>query len=72
MTQALMKLEKITDHTHDKYINTEKFNKSRSENFAARLEQTNLVAKTDLMMNYQILIEKLFQIKQKILVMKTN
>ena len=39
--------KKITDHSHDKYITTPEFNKLTAENFAARLAQANLVAKTD-------------------------
>ena len=39
--------KKVTDHTHDKYINTPEFNKPTAENFAARLAQANLVTKTD-------------------------
>ena len=38
---------KITDHTHDKYISTPEFNKLTAKNFAARLTQANLVTKTD-------------------------
>ena len=36
-----------TDHDHDKYINTEEFNKLAPENFTARLKQENLVSKND-------------------------
>ena len=32
---------------HDTYITTSEFNKSTEESFAARLEQANLVTKTD-------------------------
>ena len=32
---------KITDHDHDKYIITPKFNKLAEENFTARLKQAN-------------------------------
>ena len=40
--------KKITDHNHDKYITTPKFNKLTAENFAAKLlAQANLVTKTD-------------------------
>ena len=39
--------KKITDHTHDKYISTSKFNKLTAEKFAARLAQVHLVIKTD-------------------------
>ena len=42
-----MKLKKITDHGHNKYITTPEFNKIAAENFAARLAQANLVTKTD-------------------------
>ena len=38
---------KFTDHYHDKYVTTPDFNKLTEENFAARLEQANLVTKTD-------------------------
>ena len=37
---------KITDHNHDKYINTQKFNESASQNFAVRLAHANLAGKT--------------------------
>ena len=38
---------KITDHNHDKYINTPEFNNLTTENFAARSKQENLVTKMD-------------------------
>ena len=44
-----MKLKKrITDHVHDKYINTPEFNKLTAENCAARLAQGNLGSKSDI------------------------
>ena len=43
-----MKLKKITDHHHDKYITTPEFNKLTAENFAARLKQINLASKSDI------------------------
>ena len=43
--------KKITDHNHDKYITTPKFNKLTAEHFATRLAQANLVTKTILIMN---------------------
>ena len=43
MTQKLMKLKKITDHKHHKYITTPEFNKLTVKTFAARLAQVNLV-----------------------------
>ena len=39
--------KKITDHNHDKYLNTPKFNKLAADIFNARLVQANLVKKTD-------------------------
>ena len=55
---------KILDHA--KYIITQKLYKLTAENFAARLQQANLVSKTDLIINQSVLIEKLPQIKQNI------
>ena len=37
-----------TDHDHDKYITTQEFNKLKSENFTARLAQSNLASKSDI------------------------
>ena len=37
----------LTNHSHDKYITTQEFNKLTSESFAARLKEANLVTKTD-------------------------
>ena len=39
--------KKLTDHNHEKYINTPEFNKLTAEYFAARLKQVNLVTNTD-------------------------
>ena len=36
------------DHDHDKYINTQEFNKLTSENFTAGLAQANLASKSDI------------------------
>ena len=36
---------------HDKYITTSEFNKLTAESFAAILKQSNLVAKTDFVIN---------------------
>ena len=36
-------IEKKTEHSHDKYITTQEFNKLTEENFTARLAQANLV-----------------------------
>ena len=65
--------KKFTDRTYDKYITTPEFKKLTAENFAARLlAQANLAAKTDFNNKYQILIENLLQIKQKIWLLKSN
>ena len=39
--------KKITDHSHEKYITTEQFNKLTADNFTARLPQANLAIKND-------------------------
>ena len=73
MTLKLQKLKKkINNHNHDKYIDTQKFNKLAGDVFNARLSQGNLATKTDLMINYRILTEKLLQIKQNTYLLKIN
>ena len=37
----------FADHSNDKHISTSKFDKLTAENFATRLAQADLVAKTD-------------------------
>ena len=64
--------KKITNHKHDKYITTPEFTKLTAESFAARLAQADLIRKTDFDANYQVLIEKLVQIKQVIYFLKMN
>ena len=39
--------KKLTDHNHDKYIDTSEFNKLAADVFNARLAQANLITKTD-------------------------
>ena len=59
MIQKLLKMKKkLTDHDHDKYISSPEFNNLAANIFNARSAQANLVTKTDLMLNHQILIEK--------------
>ena len=55
-----VKTTEIADHNHDKYITTLEFNELIFKNFIARLAQTNLVTKTE------VLIEKFLQINQHI------
>ena len=38
---------KLNNHNHDKYIDTQEFNKLAADVFNARLQQVNLVTKTD-------------------------
>ena len=64
--------KKLTDHNHDKYITITEFNKLTTDAFNARIAQANLVKKMILMINYQILVEKLYQIKQKTYLLQTN
>ena len=59
----------IIDHNHDKYITTPEFNKLTAENFVARLAQ---VTKQILIINSQILLEKLLQIKESIYLLKIS
>ena len=40
-----MKLKKLIDHNHDKYITTPEFNTQAADDFNARLAQTNLETK---------------------------
>ena len=48
MTQKITETEKkLTDHNHDKYITTPEFNTLAGDVFNARLEQANLITKTD-------------------------
>ena len=44
------KIEKkiATDQNHDKYVNTQEFNKLTSESFTARLKQATLKSKSDI------------------------
>ena len=61
-----MKTEKkLTDHNHDKYITTPKFNTFTAGIFAVRLAKTNLVTKTDF-------VNKLIRLSEKINSNKKN
>ena len=62
----------LNNHNHDKYIDTQEFNKLAGDVFNARLAQANLVTKQILKINYQILTEKLLKIKQIIYLFKMN
>ena len=64
--------KKFTDHNHDKYITTLEFNTLAAYIFNARLAQANSVAKTDLIIVYQVVKKKLQQIKQKMNLLKLS
>ena len=63
---------KVSDHNHDKYITTLEFNISAARVFNARLAQSDLVTKTDLILSYRVLVKRLLQIKQSIWLLKMN
>ena len=45
---AITEIEnKLNNHNHDKYMNTQEFNKLAADVFIARLPQADLVTKTD-------------------------
>ena len=48
ITKKLIKMKKISDHNHDKYITTPEFKKLTLENFASRLKQANVASKSDI------------------------
>ena len=64
--------KKLTDHNHDKYITTPEFNTLAADVFNARLAQANLITKIYFMLNCQVLIEKLLQIKQSTYLLKMS
>ena len=66
ITQKLVNLQRKLLLNHDKYITTPDFNTLAASVFNARLAQADLITKTDLMLNCQVLIEKLPQINQNI------
>ena len=57
--------KKLTNHNHDKYIDTSEFNKLAADVFNARLAQANLITKTDF-------DAKLSNLKRKITPNKSN
>ena len=64
--------KKITDHKHDKYTTTAKFNKLTAENFAARLAQANLITKTDFDAKLSSLNRKITSNKTKHLIVENE
>ena len=70
--QKLIKLKKVTDHDHDKYITTPELNKFTAEIFAKILAQANLITKTDFDNKLISLLEELTQIRQNMYLLKVN
>ena len=71
MIQKLASLKKPTNHNHDKYITTPEFNTLAASVFNARLAQANLIIQI-LMLNCQVLTEKLLQINQNTYLLKMS
>ena len=63
---------KLTDHDHDKYITTTEFNNLAGRVFTARLEQENLVRKTDIDDKWHSLNQKINSNKKNIYLLKIN
>ena len=63
---------KLNNHNHDKYIDTQEFNKLADNVFNARLDQENLVAKTDFDNKLWNLNRKITEIKQIIYLFKMH
>ena len=66
ITLKLQKLKiKLTDHNHDKCIDTQEFNRLATDVFNARIAQANLTSKTDFDAKLSILNRKITQNKTK-------
>ena len=63
--------KKITDHKHDEYIDTSKFDKLAANVFNARLAQANLIIKTDFDVKLSSLNRKITSNKTKHLLKRT-
>ena len=64
---------KLNNHNHDKYITTPEFNTLAADVFNARLAETNLIKKTQiLMLNCRVLTENLRQINKKTYLLKMS
>ena len=63
---------KLNNHNHDKYIDTQEFNKLATAAFNARLAEANLVAKTDFDDKLSNLHRKIASKKQNTYLLKMN
>ena len=64
--------KKLTNHNHDKYIDTSEFNKLAADVFNARLAQANLITKTDFDAKLSILNRKITQNKSNYLLVEND
>ena len=64
--------KKLTDHDHDKYIATQKFNTWAADVFNARLAQANLMTKTDFNARLSSLNRKITSNKSKHLLVENE
>ena len=64
--------KKLTDHNHDKYITTPELNTMAASVFNARLEQANLITKTDFDAKLSSLNRKLTENKAKHLLVENE
>ena len=60
---------KLTDHKHDKYIDTSKFNTLATNVFNTRIAQANLITKTDFDARLSSLNRKITANRQDIFLM---
>ena len=63
---------KVSDHSHDKYITTPEFNNLTVRDFNARLAQASLVTKTDFDTKLQSLNKKISSNKTKHLLVENE
>ena len=71
-TKATEIENKLNDHNHDKYIDTQEFNKLVADVFNARFAQTNLITKTDFDAKLWSLNRKITQYKTKHLLLENK
>ena len=62
----------LTDHNHDKYIDTQEFNKLAAEVFNVRIAQTNLITKTNFDAKFSSLYRKITSNKTKHLLVENE
>ena len=62
----------MTNHNHDKHVDTSEFNKLAADVFNVRLAQTNLITKTDFDAKLSSLNRKITQNKSKHLLVENE